>query len=109
MSNSPRRTLRVRNAFLMTLGLMGGLAAPRFALAAPEIVTDAPPPPPRVEQAPPHRDGYVWDAGHWEWNGRFYTWVSGTWIVERRNAHWVADRWEPQGTQWRFLPGHWEH
>jgi hypothetical protein len=77
--------------------------------ASSEIITDAPPPPNRVEHAPPPRDGYVWAPGHWEWNRHSYVWVSGTWIVEHRAAHWVPDRWEQTGVQWRFEPGHWEH
>ena len=66
-------------------------------------MTDAPPPPDRVEHAPPARDGYAWAPGHWEWNHRSYVWVSGTWIVERRAAHWVADRWEQVGPQWHYV------
>jgi hypothetical protein len=87
----------------------GVVVLPRTACAGPEIVTDAPPPPDRVEHAPPPRDGYVWGAGHWEWNRHSYVWVSGTWISERRAAHWVAGRWEAVGTQWHYIDGHWEH
>jgi hypothetical protein len=81
---------------------------PTAVAAGAEIITDAPPPPDRVEHAPPPRDGYVWGAGHWECNGRSYRWVSGTWITERRAAHWVADRWEQVGAQWHYKAGHWE-
>ena len=98
------------NGLLLTLGLgAGALALPQWSFAAAEIVTDTPPPADRVEHAPPRRDGYVWGAGHWEWNGRSYVWISGTWIMERRASHWVADRWEQVGTQWHYMPGHWEH
>ncbi|HME40345.1 MAG TPA: hypothetical protein VKG63_15420 [Steroidobacteraceae bacterium] len=97
-----------RHGLLLTLGLTGTLAIPHWAAAGAEIITDTPPPPDRVEHAPPRRDGYVWGAGHWEWNGRSYVWISGTWIVERRAAHWVADRWEQMGSQWHYVPGHWQ-
>ncbi len=97
-----------RNCLLLT-GLLIGASAPMAALAGTEVMTDAPPPPDRVEHAPPSRDGYAWAPGHWEWNHRAYVWVSGTWIVERRAAHWVADRWEQVGPQWHYVPGHWEH
>jgi hypothetical protein len=89
-------------------GLFGSLAFASWSFPASEIITDAAPPPPRVEHAPPPRDGYVWGAGHWEWNRHSYVWVSGTWIVERRASHWVVDRWEHMGTQWHYIPGHWE-
>jgi hypothetical protein len=81
-------------------------AAP--AIAA-EIITDLAPPPPRAENMGHPRDGYVWAAGHWDWNGRSYQWIPGSWIVEHGRAHWVADQWQPMGTQWRHVPGHWEH
>jgi WXXGXW repeat (2 copies) len=92
-----------------TLAGIGAVQIPSLSFAATEIVTDSPPPPDRVEHAPPPRDGYVWGAGHWEWNGRSYVWVSGTWIVGRRAAHWVGDRWEQTGAQWHYVAGHWEH
>ncbi|MEP6549138.1 MAG: YXWGXW repeat-containing protein [Gammaproteobacteria bacterium] len=76
--------------------------------AASEIVTDTPPPPLQIEHAPPQRDGYVWGAGHWEWNGRSYVWVAGTWILERRTAHWVSAAWEKVGSQWHYIAGHWQ-
>lgn len=110
MSSASSRTRAFRNALLMAVGLtVGAVSVPQRVSAAGEIVTDVAPPAPRLEHAPPHRDGYVWTGGHWEWNGRFYTWVSGSFIVERRNAHWIADHWEQMGAQWRYIPGHWEH
>ena len=39
-----------------------------------EIDSDVAPPPPRVEHAPPPRDGYVWAPGHWAWSGKSYNW-----------------------------------
>lgn len=101
-------------AVLNTLPLMialtgvGAAVIPESVSAGSDIVTDAAPPPDRIEHAPPPRDGYVWGAGHWEWNGRSYVWISGTWIPERRAAHWVVARWEQVGTQWHYLAGHWE-
>jgi hypothetical protein len=75
---------------------------------AADVVSDTAPPPARVEHEPPHRDGYVWAPGYWEWNGRFFHWTSGTWIPERRKYHWAADHWDPIGNQWRYVQGHWE-
>jgi hypothetical protein len=107
--SSHARLRALRNGLLLTTGLLIGASASPVASAGTEVVTDAPPPPDRVEHAPPARDGYAWAPGHWEWNHRSYVWVSGTWIVERRAAHWVADRWEQVGPQWHYVPGHWEH
>src|SRR5271170_5833407 len=94
-------------ALVLAAGLAVGFASVGTAVCAEtEVITDSPPPPPRAEHPPPPRDGYVWGAGHWEWNRHSYVWVSGTWIVERRAAHWVSDGWEQVGTQWHFVPGH---
>ena len=86
----------------------GALLSPGFAVAGADILTSVPPPQPRIEHEPPHRDGYVWAPGYWEWSGRFFHWVSGTWIPERPRAHWVADHWEQVGDHWHYLRGHWE-
>jgi hypothetical protein len=104
------KTRTLCKALLLAMGSTLAVAAgtPRLASAGAEIVTDAPPPPDRIEHAPPPRDGYVWGAGHWEWNGRSYVWVSGTWIAERRAAYWVVARWEQVGAQWHYIGGHWE-
>jgi hypothetical protein len=107
---SPRqlKTHITHSALLPLLTAAALVATPFLASGGTEIITNVPPPPDRVEHAPPQRDGYVWGAGHWEWNGRAYTWASGTWITERRAAHWVVPRWEPVGAQWHYVAGHWE-
>src|ERR1700733_4053151 len=107
MSPRPSKTRAIRS-LLLAMVLSTTAATPPLAFAGAEIVTDTAPPADRVEHAPPPRDGYVWGAGHWEWNGRFYVWASGTWVPERRSAHWVASRWEQVGTQWHYIAGHWE-
>jgi hypothetical protein len=108
MSPHRSKTCASRPTILPTLALIGWVLTSSPACAGSEIVTDIAPPPDRVEHAPPPRDGYVWSAGHWEWNGRAYAWESGTWIVERRAAHWVVGRWEQVDARWHFVAGHWE-
>lgn len=98
----------IHKGLIAKLWLGCTLLLPGLTPAASEIVTDFAPPQPRAEHAPPHRDGYVWAPGHWDWTGHFYRWVSGSYITERRGAHWVADHWEQVGNQWHYVPGHWE-
>jgi len=74
---------------------------------AADVYADAPPPPPRVERAPPPRDGYVWAPGHWIWSGKSYYWADGGFVVQRRHMKWVADQWEQVGDKWHFVPAHW--
>jgi WXXGXW repeat (2 copies) len=94
-------------AFMPSLFLAGALLLSAPSQGGAGILTDVPPPPPKVEHQPPHRDGYAWAPGYWEWNGRFFHWVSGTWIAERRGS-WIPDHWDPVGNQWHYVRGHWE-
>ena len=99
----------LQSAPLAALTVATALLAPGLVSAGSDIVSDTPPPAPRVEHEPRrHPDGYSWAPGYWEWNGRFFHWVSGAWILERRNQHWVADHWDPAGSQWHYVRGHWE-
>ena len=98
----------LQKASLPILIIAGAFLSPRFASAGADIVVDTLPPGPRAEHEPPHRDGYVWAPGYWEWTGHFFHWVSGTWVVERRRSHWVADHWDQIGSQWQYVRGHWE-
>jgi hypothetical protein len=97
-----------RIALLTAVCFAGNLLLRAAPALAAEVITDVAPPPARTEKIGHPRDGYVWAAGHWEWNGQAYRWISGSWIVEHGKAHWISDRWEPVGTQWRYVPGHWE-
>jgi hypothetical protein len=93
--------------FLKALILTGALLLLNLPARAAEIVTDVPPPPPRVEHQPPHRDGYAWAPGYWEWNGHFFHWVSGVWITEHRGS-WIPDHWDQVENRWHYVRGHWE-
>jgi hypothetical protein len=98
-----------RIALIFAVCLADGIFLLKANIAvAAEIITDVAPPPLRIENMGHPRDGFVWAAGHWEWNGQAYRWVAGSWIVEHGRAHWIADQWEATGPQWRFVPGHWE-
>ena len=87
--------------------------APGVVVRGPEVVVSTRPPPPvRIEEvpAPPGpAEVYVWQPGHWHWNGADYVWKPGRY--ERRpstTARWVPAEWvaKPNG-QWVFHSGHW--
>ncbi len=74
-------------------------------------VVSAVPPFPLREDIPAPREGYVWNAGHWEsmggkwqWHegvwlrarGTQYVWRDGYWIRHGDRYHWVDGRWEPR-------------
>jgi hypothetical protein len=99
----------IHRSFLLSVCLAATLgAAPSVSLGASEITSVMPPPAPRVEIAPPARDGFVWSPGYWDWGGHSYYWIPGSWVVQRRGAHYVPNQWEQVGSQWHFLRGHWE-
>ena len=70
----------------------------------------APPPPQRevVVAAPGPRDRYVWDPGHYRWDGARYIWMPGQWIARPRpQAEWVAGHWVQRRGDWVWIEGHW--
>jgi len=88
------------------------LPTPAQAQIDLDVVIGRPPPPERVEviPAPPRPAGFVWDKGHWRWDGATHVWVPGHYIrlphpgAVRIPGHWVE---MPNG-RWRFVRPHWE-
>jgi hypothetical protein len=82
------------------------------AIAQPPPPSYAPVPPPRYEAVPPPPGArYVWEPGHWHWNGVQYVWIPGRYVIrEARYHHWVEGRWvwAPQAGRWVWRPAHWE-
>jgi hypothetical protein len=79
---------------------------------AAEVVVARPPPPLRAEPPPPAPPGdpaiFVWQPGHWRWDGHEYQWHPGHY--EKRPAgaaSWVPAEWVERNGQWVYRPGHW--
>lgn len=96
--------MRAIPAALLSLALlsMGGLPA----LAQPPY---PPVPPPRYEPVPrPPPGAYVWQPGHWRWNGVQYVWAPGRYVARRPHyGVWVSGRWVFVHGGWVWRPGHW--
>lgn len=74
-----------------------------------EPVVETAPPAPVVETAPPPpQQGWVWQAGHWQWHGNRYRWVPGHYVQPRAGYSWVPGQWVPAGNHWRWVRGHWQ-
>ncbi len=89
------------------------LAATAFALVAfaasvasaqpariPEPYAETPPPPPGAR--------YVWEPGHWHWDGVGWEWHRGHYVI--RNVGWheyVPGHWDQRGPHWVWIPAHW--
>ncbi|HTC08210.1 MAG TPA: hypothetical protein VK726_05480 [Acetobacteraceae bacterium] len=95
----------------LLLGGVLGLAVAVPALAQPPLPY-GPVPPPRYEAVPPPPGTrYVWEPGHWHWNGVRYVWFGGHYVIrEARYHHWVEGRWvwSPPAGRWVWRAAHWE-
>lgn len=99
----------------LLLGSVLGLAVPMAAvvpaLAQPPMPY-GPIPPPRYEAVPPPPGPrYIWEPGHWHWDGVRYVWIRGHYIIrEARHHRWVEGRWvwSPPAGRWVWRPAHWE-
>ena|SRR6185437_1067038 len=70
------------------------------------------PPPMRYEAVPaPRGERFVWEPGHWHWNGARYVWFGGRYVERRPHyghyepGHWV---WSPRMGRHEWIPAHWE-
>ena len=97
-----------RRSILAGLAGMAGLTSPALAQYPPPPPG---PPPLRYEAVPPPRPGaYVWEPGHWHWNGVQYVWVEGRYIP--RHSHhpygqYVPGHWVRRGGAWVWAPAGW--
>jgi hypothetical protein len=75
------------------------------------VVVAQPPPAARVEvipAAPGPPEAWVWQPGHWRWDGREYVWIPGRYAGRpHRVAQWVPPHWEPRPGGYAFIEGHW--
>ena len=70
------------------------------------------PPPLRYEAVPPPRgERFIWEPGHWHWNGARYVWFGGRYVERRRGyGHYVPGRWvwSPRMGRHEWIGAHWE-
>ena len=83
---------------------LGATAVP----AAAQIIVDVAPPAPRHERIPAPRAGYVWESGHWRWNGHRYVWVPGHWERVRHGYRHVGPRWVERNGRWEYQARRWD-
>lgn len=69
-----------------------------------------PPPPPEVESPPPAPSTYVWEPGHWYWNGVQFHWQPGSYIAKpTATATYEPGHWEERPDGWLWVSGHWNY
>ncbi len=98
-------------AVALALGIALPLAACVERVETREVVVAKPPPAPMAEvvPAPPGPpEAWVWQPGHWRWDGREYVWQRGRYVERpRRAAEWVPPHWQERGGGWVYVAGHW--
>jgi hypothetical protein len=92
-------------AAAMAAALGAGVAVPSYADV---VVVRTAPPPPRHEVVPHARSGYIWVAGHWDWNGRRNVWVRGKWERNRNGYVYHPTVWEQRDGRWVMERGGWQ-
>ena len=90
---------------LMFASACGAISVPAQA----QVYVQVAPPPDRHEVVPSHtRRGYVWEPGHWRWNGRRHVWVAGHWERARPGYVHVAPRWVERDGRWEYHSRRWD-
>lgn len=97
-----KRILAIAGAALIAFSSTLAVAQPRPPVG---------PPAPRFERRPPPRGGrFVWQPGHWHWDGRGYVWISGRYLIRQPGwGRYVPGRWawRPRMGRWVWVPAHW--
>ena len=75
------------------------------------VIAPSAPPPPEVEAPPaPPAPRYVWEPGHWLWNGTQFLWDQGKYVEKPTAATaYVAGHWQEYSDGWGWVPGHWDY
>jgi hypothetical protein len=101
-------------ALAASLALGALLGAATISGASPARAQGYPYPPVpglRFEGPPPPPPGprFVWEPGHWQWDGYRYAWIGGHYIpAGPRYAHFIHGHWANSYGRWVWVPGHWQ-
>ena len=101
--------MNVRNkvgAVTLALGLLGTAVVGQAAVHEFEITIA--PPQERVETVPPPREGYIYERGHYVYDGQRYVWTEGQFIRKREGHVYTPYALERRGEKWHFRAGHWD-
>jgi len=95
---------------LLAAGMIGGVATPLSSMAAVEIQLNFAPPAPRYEAVPAPRRGYVWSAGHWQWNANRNrrVWAPGAWHSARSGYVYNQPQWVESNGRWKYQASRWD-
>lgn len=66
------------------------------------------PPPPRRERIPHAKRGYVWQPGHWVWQGNRHAWMDGQWLRARQGYVYLPTAWVERDGRYHYRESRWE-
>jgi len=101
--------MKIATAIVATtlgIGLAAGAAIAQARSVEDEINTA--PPADRAEVVPAPRTGYVYERGHYDWDGHAYVWNEGRFIEERPGHVYEQPMIEHRGEHYYFHKGHWD-
>jgi hypothetical protein len=80
-------------------------------VSSPVAFAPSPPPPPVVETSPPAPlPTYVWEPGHWCWNGLQYHWQPGKYVAKpTATATYKPGHWEQRPEGWVWVDSEWSY
>ncbi len=97
-------------ALALAIGTFGMATMAHAAKVVDVEIGEAPPSlPGRIDFAPPgHREGYIYEPGHYGWDGHNYVWIDGEYHKIREGHHWVPYVLARDGDEWHYRAGHWD-
>ena len=97
-------------ALTMAVGTLGFATVTNAARVVDVEIGVAPPPP--AEQTivviPAVREGFIYEPGHYGWDGQRYVWVEGQYVPNREGHQWRHYTLEQRGDKWHYRVGHWD-
>ena len=102
--------MKLRNivaALTLAVGSLG-FAAVGQAAKFVDVEIGVAPPVERVEVVPAPREGYIYERGHYAWNGSAYVWTDGQFIQRREGHEWRPYVLERRGERWHYQAGYWD-
>ena len=100
--------MSIRNKIGIVALSLGLLGTATVAQAAKEIEITIAPPADRVEVVPAPRDGFIYERGHYMYDGKQYVWNEGKFIRQREGHVYTPYALERRGEKYYFRPGHWD-
>ena len=83
---------------------------PPYPPPEPSLTAPVAPPAPQTELPPPAPSPrYVWEPGHWSWNGIQYVWTPGRYVESPTAlSTYQPGHWEQGPSGWVWVEGRWE-